>query len=108
MEINEELMEVQLYLTVLMDGLTVNPMKFLSTITHELYHMTAQYTTKSVASVYGGCTDNLLAVYKKGGFNITNIHFNNEFSQSDGSTFSKTRPHNQNDLFRNAKTCSTS
>ena len=73
-DITEEFLEVQQDLKVLMDGLKVNLLKFLSTISLELYYRTAQYATKPVASVYEGCMDKLLSVYKKGGFNITEIH----------------------------------
>ena len=73
-DITEEFLEVQQDLKVLMDGLKVNLLKFLSTISLELYYRTAQYATKPVASVYEGCMDKLLLVYKKGGFNITEIH----------------------------------
>ena len=37
-----------------------------------------QYITKRVASVYEGCMEKLLAAYKKGGFNITEIHCDNK------------------------------
>ena len=62
-----------------MDGLTVNSLKFIFTISYELYYSTAQYVTKLVASIYEGCIDELMAVYKKGGFKITKIHCDNEF-----------------------------
>ena len=71
MEITDKLLEVQHDLTVSMDGLTVNYIKFLSTIYHELYYRTARYIMKPVAPVYEFCMDKLLAVYKIGGFNIT-------------------------------------
>ena len=45
-------LEVQQYLTVSMDALTVNSLKFLSTILHEIYYSTAQYFAKPVAFVY--------------------------------------------------------
>ena len=54
-EIPEELLEVQQDLIVSMDGLIVNSLKVLSTISHELYYMNAQYFTKPVAYVYEGC-----------------------------------------------------
>ena len=60
-----------------MEVLKVKSLKFLSTIYHELYYRTTQYVVKSVASVYEYCKDKLLAVYKKGGFNITDIHCDN-------------------------------
>jgi hypothetical protein len=75
----DELLEIQQDLAVSMDGLTVNSLKFLSTISHDLYYQTAQYVAKPVASVYEAYMDKLLAVYKRGGFNITKIHCDNEF-----------------------------
>jgi hypothetical protein len=42
-EIPDELLDVQQDLIVSMDGLTVNSIKFLSTISHDLYYCTAQY-----------------------------------------------------------------
>ena len=62
-----------------MDVLTVNSLNFLSTISHEIYYRTAQYVKKPVTYVYEGCTEELLAVYRKGGFNITKTHCNNDF-----------------------------
>jgi hypothetical protein len=78
-EIPDELLNIQEEMTISMDGLTVNSLKFLSTIAHDLFYRTAQYVPKPVASVYEKCIDELLAVYKKGGFTITEIHCDNEF-----------------------------
>jgi hypothetical protein len=60
MEIPGELLEVQQDLTMSMDGLTVNSLKFLSTRSHDLYYRTAQYIARSVASIYEECMDELL------------------------------------------------
>jgi hypothetical protein len=62
-----------------MDGMTVTSMKFLTAISHDLYYRTAQYVTSLVASVYKVCMKELVTIYKKGGFNIANIHCDNEF-----------------------------
>jgi hypothetical protein len=78
-EIPDKLLDIQKDLTVSMDGLTVNSLKFLSTISHDLYYRTAQYVVKPVASIYKECIDELLGVYKKGGFNITKVHCDNVF-----------------------------
>jgi hypothetical protein len=78
-EIPDELLEVQQDLTLSMDGLTANSVKFLSTISHDLYYRTAQYVAKAVASVYEECMNELLALYKRGGFTISEIHSDNEF-----------------------------
>jgi hypothetical protein len=78
-EIPDELLEVQQDLTLPMDGLTVNSLKFLSSISHGLYYRTAQYVAKPLASVYEECMNELLALYKRGGFTISEIHCDNEF-----------------------------
>jgi hypothetical protein len=60
--------------------MTVNSMKFLTAISHDLYYYrTAQYVTNPVTSVYKVCMKELVTIYKKGGFNITDIHCDNEF-----------------------------
>jgi hypothetical protein len=78
-EIPEELLDIQQDLKVSMDGMTVNSMKFLTAISHDLYYGTAQYVTNPVASVYKVCMDELMTVYKTGGFKITDIHCDNKF-----------------------------
>jgi hypothetical protein len=65
-----------------MDGMTVNSMKFLTAISHDLYYRTAQYVTNPVASIYKECMDELVTVYKKGGFKIPDIHYGNEFRKA--------------------------
>jgi hypothetical protein len=78
-EIPDELLEVQQDLTLSMDGLTMKSLKFLSTISHDLFYRATQYVAKPVASIYKSCMDELLAIYKRGGFDITEIHCDNEF-----------------------------
>jgi hypothetical protein len=82
MEIPDELLEIQQDLKVSLDGRTVNSLKFLTAISHDLYCRTAQYVTKPVASVYQTCMDELLAIYKRGGFKITDIHCDNGFRKA--------------------------
>jgi hypothetical protein len=81
-EIPEELMDIQQDLKVSMDGMTVNSMKFLTAISHDLYYRTAQYVTNPVASVYKVCMDELMTVYKAGRFKTTDIHCDNEFRKA--------------------------
>jgi hypothetical protein len=78
-EIPEGLLEMQQDLKVSMDGMTVNSMIFLTAISHDLYYRTAQYVTNPVASVDKVCMKELVMICKKGGFNITDIHCDNEF-----------------------------
>jgi hypothetical protein len=51
-EIPAELLEVQKDVILSMDGMTVNSLKFFTTISHEILYPTAQYVSKAVASVY--------------------------------------------------------
>jgi hypothetical protein len=81
-EIPDELLEIQQDLKVSMDGMTVNSLKFLTAISHDLYYRTSQYVVNPVVSVYKTCMDELLAVYKQGGFKITDIHCDNEFQKA--------------------------
>jgi hypothetical protein len=78
-EIPGELLEIQEDLKVSMGGMTVNSMKLLTVISHDLYYRTPQYVTNPVAPVYKVCMEELVTVYKKGGFNITDIHCDSEF-----------------------------
>jgi hypothetical protein len=78
-ELPDELLEVQKDVTLSMDGMTVNSLKFLTTISHEIFYRTAQYVEKAVASVYDNRLDEIVRLYKHGQFQITEIHCDNEF-----------------------------
>jgi hypothetical protein len=78
-EIPDELLEVQQDLTLSMDGLSVNSLKFLSAISHDLYYRTAQYVARPVAFIYEECMDELLALYKRGGITISAYYCDNKF-----------------------------
>jgi hypothetical protein len=92
-EIPEELLEIQQDRKVSMDGMTMNSMKFLTSISHDLYYRTAQYVSDPMASVYKVCMKELVTIYKKGGFNISDIHCDNEFHKvMDPFSASQTPP----------------
>ena len=78
-EIPDELLEVQKDVILSINGMTVNSLKKFITISHELFYRTAQYVSTNVASEYEQCMDELLAVYKRGQFAITEVHCDNEF-----------------------------
>ena len=42
-DIPDELLELQKYLTLSLDGMTINSLNFLTTISHDLMYRTAQY-----------------------------------------------------------------
>lgn len=66
-EILDKLFEFHKDVTLSIDGLTVNSLKFLSTMSHNSYYRTAQYVSRLKAEVYKSCMDDVLAVYKRGG-----------------------------------------
>ena len=78
-EIPDELLELQKDLTMSLDGMTVNSLKFLTTISHDLMYRTAQYVQRNNATNYESCLDEIMAIYNRGLFTITEIHCDNEF-----------------------------
>ena len=78
-EIPDELLESLQDITISMDGLTVSSLKFLSTISHDIYYCTAQYVSQPNASVYNHCLDEVFGTYKCSGVEITEAHCDNEF-----------------------------
>eukprot|EP00957_Ditylum_brightwellii_P124123 9462209-Ditylum_brightwellii.AAC.1 len=51
-EIPKELITVQQNVTILMDRLSMNGLKFLTTETHDIFYCIAQYATSPIASIY--------------------------------------------------------
>jgi hypothetical protein len=78
-EIPDELSEVQRDVVLSMDGMTVNSLKFLTTISHEICNRTAQYAQNNTAKVYEKSLDEIMCIYKRGQFQVTEIHCDNEF-----------------------------
>jgi hypothetical protein len=78
-EIPDELLEVQKDVTLSMDGMTVNSLKFLTTISHEIFYRTSQYVSSPVASEYDQRLEEIIRLYKHGQFQVTAIHCDNEF-----------------------------
>ena len=77
-EIPRELISVQENVTLSIDGLNVNLLDFLTTISHNIYYRTAQYVQQRTAPVYEKCMEEVDAVYVNGGFQIKEIHCDNE------------------------------
>jgi hypothetical protein len=78
-ELPDELMDIHDEVTVSLDGMEVNSLKFVTTIAHDLYYRTAQYISKPVKSQYVKVLDELHSVYKNNGFVLGEIHCDNEF-----------------------------
>ena len=51
-EIPEELLEIQQDAVLLIDRITISPLDFLSTISHESFYRTTQYVQQPLASIY--------------------------------------------------------
>jgi hypothetical protein len=81
-EIPNELIEVQQDVILSMDGITVNSIKFLTTISHEIYYRMAQYVIQTNANKYKKCLNEIKTLYKQGGFEIKEIRCDNEFRQA--------------------------
>ena len=62
-EIPDELLEVQRNVTLSMDGMMVNSLKFLTTILHDVFYRTAQFMRSTVASEYEDCLNDIKDVY---------------------------------------------
>ena len=92
-EIPEELLDVHQDVELSVDDLTVNGLKFFTSISHNIFFRTAQYVPSTHAVLYQKCMDEILGIYKSGGFNITSLNCDNEFHKAfDGYAESKTPP----------------
>jgi hypothetical protein len=78
-QISDELIEVQQDMILSMDGITVNLIKFLITISHEIYYRMAQYVIQTNSNKYKKCLNEIKTLYKQRGFNIKEIHRDNKF-----------------------------
>ena len=72
-DIPDELLEVQKYITIAMYGLTINGLKFLSTISLHIYFSKMRYMRNTTAGYYQRELNKLDSVYRRGGFNLTKI-----------------------------------
>ena len=78
-DIPDELLEVQKYVTIAMNGFTINGLKFLSTISLHIYFRTMHYMLNTTTGYYQRALNELNSVYKKGGFDLNKIRCDNEF-----------------------------
>eukprot|EP00957_Ditylum_brightwellii_P195241 14874216-Ditylum_brightwellii.AAC.1 len=65
-QIPSELLSLQEEVTLSMDGLLVNGLKFLTTISHDIYYQTLQYVKDPIALVYEQCINEVKTLYNKG------------------------------------------
>eukprot|EP00978_Attheya_sp_CCMP212_P034752 scaffold147344_cov30-Attheya_sp.AAC.1 len=74
-----ELVQAQQHVTLAMDGMTVNSLKFLATISKNIYYRTAHFVPKQTSEFYTHVVNSLVVVYNQGGFQIKKILCDNEF-----------------------------
>ena len=91
-EIPHKLLRINEEIVLLIDGLDVNLLKFLTTISHELYYQTAQYLKQVRAKDYEECMQEVYNVYRQGGFTIVEIHCNSEFRKAMDNFAAKQDP----------------
>ena len=65
-EIPPELIAIHEEVTLSIDGLSVNALKFLTTISHEIAYRTGQYIKDARAEDYEKCMDEVYNVYRRG------------------------------------------
>ena len=78
-DISDELLEVKNDITIAMDGLTINGLKFLSKISLHIYFITMHYMPNTIAGYYQQALNKINSVYKRGGFDSNKIRCDNEF-----------------------------
>ena len=78
-EIPKMLIKSQQNVILCIDGMNVNGLTFLTTISRNLYYRTAQFIPHSTVDNYKTALTSVIQCYNRGGFRIARIHADNEF-----------------------------
>ena len=78
-EIPQELISSQKEVTLCIDGIKVNGLLFLTTISKNLHYRTAQYIDSRATKNYVSAIKDIIQIYNCAGFKITKIRGDNEF-----------------------------
>ena len=78
-DIPKELTKSQQDVTLCIDGMKVNGLWFLTTISRNLYYRTAQLVPHQTADVYREALRSVIDVYNQAGMKVARIHADNEF-----------------------------
>ena len=78
-EIPRELITSQYSVTLCLDGMKVNDLTFLTTISKNLMYRTARYVERTTMECYRKSLQQVLRVYTLGGLKVTMIRCDNEF-----------------------------
>ena len=91
-DIPHELLRINEDIVLSIDGLSVNTLKFLTTISHDVFYRTGQHLNEANAQNYEECMKELYTLYKQGGFTIIEIHCDNEFHKAMDNFAAKQDP----------------
>jgi hypothetical protein len=78
-EIPTVLISAQRNVTLCMDGMKVNGLAFLTTVSQYVLYQTAQYVKHQTTAIYREVLGKVLRIYNAGGFNVIRIHCDNKF-----------------------------
>jgi hypothetical protein len=78
-DIPRELVAAQHDITLCMDGMKVNGLSFLTTISSNIIYRMAQYVEHPTTDAYSNCLKQVFRIYNLGGFKIQTIQSDNEF-----------------------------
>jgi len=80
--IPKELLSVNQDVALSIDGMTVNSLKFLTTISHDIMSRTAQYLSDGTAKEIIDKMNDVEVIYRKAELKLKEIHCDNEFRKS--------------------------
>ena len=78
-DIPRELIRSQQDITLCIDGMKVNGLWFLTTISRNLYYRTAQYVKHQTIEIYKQVLSEVIQIYNNAGMKVSRIHADNEF-----------------------------
>ena len=78
-EIHTELFGINKRIILSIDGLKVNGLKTLTTISHNIQYQTAQYVIESNSDIFEELVKEVHHTYMQGDFVIVETHCNNDF-----------------------------
>jgi hypothetical protein len=83
-EIPKELTDAQHDVTLCLDGMKINGLPFLTTISKNIYYRTAQYITRQNAETYKEAISEVIRIYNRAALRVTEIRSDNEFRPMSG------------------------
>ena len=81
-DIPDELLKIQKEVTLAIDGMVINGLHFLTTVSLHIYYRTLHYTPSKTSEKYREALVQVISLYKRGGFDVTHIRCDNEFQRA--------------------------